>query len=169
MPETGESQPGRTITTAAHPGEVIPADGPPIALNAGRPTVTLTVKNAGDRAVQVGSHYHFFEVNRALDFDRAQAYGMRLDVPAGTAIRFEPGAEHQVTLVPFAGSRQVIGFAGLVNGNLDQPGKKEQALSLAWAFGYRGVEEEVGESLSLQLARPAGLAPAPGRTRSEVM
>lgn len=154
---------------AAHPGEVMPADLPPITLNAGRSTVTLKVKNAGDRPVQVGSHFHFLEVNRALDFDRSRAYGMRLDIPAGTAIRFEPGAEHEVTLVSFGGSQRVFGFSGLVNGSLDQPGKKEQALSLAWAFGFRGASETAGESLLNHLARPTELAPAPGRTRSEVL
>lgn len=153
------------VRIAEHPGEVIPADDTAVALNAGRRTVTLTVRNTGDRPVQVGSHYHFLEVNRALDFDREQAYGMRLDIPSGTAIRFEPGAEHDVTLVPFAGSRRVIGFAGVVNGSLDQPGKREQALSLAWAFGYRGVSEKLGELVAAHLVRPTEFAPAPGRTR----
>jgi urease subunit beta len=154
-----------TVLTAEHPGEVIPADDAAIALNEGRRTVKLTVRNTGDRAVQVGSHFHFLEVNRALDFDREQAYGMRLDIPAGTAIRFEPGAEHEVTLVPFAGSRRVFGFAGLVNGSLDQPGKQEQALSLAWAFGYRGVSEKLAELAAAHLVRPTEVAPAPARTR----
>ncbi|WP_460194080.1 urease subunit beta [Thermosynechococcus sp. FA-CM-4201] len=99
------------------PGELIPAEGT-IELNAGRPTVTLTVANTGDRPIQVGSHYHFYEVNPALQFDRQQARGMRLDIPAGTAIRFEPGDERVVQLVAFGGSRQIYGFRGEVNGAL---------------------------------------------------
>lgn len=87
-----------------------------IEINAGRPTVQLKVRNTGDRPIQVGSHYHFFEVNRALEFDRPLAFGMRLDVPATTAIRFEPGDEKEVTLVPFAGKQRVYGFANLVDG-----------------------------------------------------
>jgi len=88
----------------------------PIELNAGRPTVTVKVRNTGDRPIQVGSHYHFFEVNRYLAFDRAAAFGMRLDVPATTAVRFEPGDEKEVTLVPMAGKRFAYGFANLVDG-----------------------------------------------------
>jgi urease subunit beta len=99
------------------PGEVITADGV-LELNAGRPTLTLTVANTGDRPIQVGSHYHFYETNTALSFDREQARGFRLDIPAGTAIRFEPGQSREVTLVRFAGSGEVWGFNGLVNGRL---------------------------------------------------
>lgn len=87
-----------------------------IEINAGRPTIKLKVRNTGDRPIQVGSHYHFFEVNRALEFDRPAAFGMRLDVPATTAIRFEPGDEKEVTLVPMAGKQRVYGFANLVDG-----------------------------------------------------
>ncbi|MBE7382535.1 MAG: urease subunit beta [Leptolyngbya sp. SIO1E4] len=100
------------------PGELLPAEGD-IELNAGRQTVTLTVANTGDRPIQVGSHFHFFEVNTALQFDRAQAKGMRLDIPAGTAVRFEPGDERDVTLVALVGSRQVYGLNALINGALD--------------------------------------------------
>ena len=100
------------------PGELIPADGE-IALNAGRAPVTLAVANTGDRPVQVGSHYHFFETNPALDFDREAARGMRLDIPAGTAIRFEPGQSRDVTLVPYAGTRTVYGFNRAVMGKLE--------------------------------------------------
>ncbi len=99
------------------PGEMIVQEGE-IELNAGRPTVQVQVANTGDRPIQVGSHFHFYEVNEALHFDREQAKGMRLDIPAGTAVRFEPGDEREVTLVPFTGSRQVYGFNGLVNGKL---------------------------------------------------
>ncbi len=100
-----------------HPGEYILGDGE-VELNAGRPVAKLIVRNRGDRPVQVGSHYHFFEVNRALDFDRHAAYGMRLDVPGGTAIRFEPGEEKEVSLVRFGGRQAVYGHNGLVNGTL---------------------------------------------------
>jgi urease subunit beta len=100
------------------PGELFSETGD-IELNAGRPTITLTVANTGDRPIQVGSHFHFFEVNAALTFDRPSTKGMRLDIPAGTAVRFEPGDEREVTLVTLAGSRQVYGFNALVNGALD--------------------------------------------------
>ena len=100
------------------PGELLPADGD-LELNAGRETIVLSVANTGDRPIQVGSHFHFLEVNTALRFDRDQARGMRLDIPAGTAVRFEPGDEREVTLVPFVGSRQVYGLNALVNGPLD--------------------------------------------------
>lgn len=100
------------------PGEIIVRDGE-IELNRDRPTVQLQVANTGDRPIQVGSHFHFYEVNEALNFDRERAKGMRLDIPAGTAVRFEPGDEREVTLVPFVGSRQVYGFNGRINGQLD--------------------------------------------------
>lgn len=100
------------------PGEILTADGD-ITLNEGRAPVTVTVANTGDRPVQVGSHYHFFEVNPALNFDRARARGMRLDIPSGTAIRFEPGQSRDVQLVPYAGTRRVIGFRGEIMGPLE--------------------------------------------------
>ena len=99
------------------PGEIIPAAGE-IELNVGRATVTLTVANTGDRPIQVGSHYHFFETNEALAFDRGQARGMRLNIPAGTAVRFEPGQSREVTLVAYAGSRKVYGFNQKIMGAL---------------------------------------------------
>ena len=99
------------------PGEILTAPGE-IELNAGREAVTLTVANTGDRPVQVGSHYHFAETNPALDFDRAAARGMRLDIAAGTAVRFEPGQTREVTLVPYAGARRVFGFNQQVMGDL---------------------------------------------------
>ena len=102
------------------PGELFVADGD-IVLNEGRDTITVTVANTGDRPVQVGSHYHFFETNTALDFDRAAARGFRLDIPAGTAVRFEPGQTRDVTLVRYAGAGRVFGFNGAVNGPLDGP------------------------------------------------
>lgn len=100
------------------PGEVMAAEGE-IELNAGAETVTLTVSNTGDRPVQVGSHYHFFETNEALDFDRDKACGMRLDIAAGTAVRFEPGQSRDVVLVPYRGLRAVFGFNQKVMGGLD--------------------------------------------------
>lgn len=99
------------------PGEILPADGH-LVLNENRETHALTVANTGDRPVQVGSHYHFHEVNAALDFDRESARGFRLDIPAGTAVRFEPGQSREVTLVRYAGAGQVHGFNGAVNGPL---------------------------------------------------
>jgi urease subunit beta len=100
------------------PGELFVDDGE-IELNAGRETVTLTVANTGDRPVQVGSHYHFYEVNDALSFPREAARGLRLDIPAGTAVRFEPGQTRSVTLVAYAGKRHVYGFLGRVMGALE--------------------------------------------------
>jgi urease subunit beta len=106
------------------PGEVLTADGD-LILNAGRRSITLRVANSGDRPVQVGSHYHFAEVNPALLFDRAAARGMRLDIPSGSAMRFEPGQQREVPLVAYAGSRTVIGFRGEVMGRLDAAGEQE--------------------------------------------
>jgi len=102
-----------------HPGEYLLNDGD-VELNAGRATASVVVRNRGDRPVQIGSHYHFFEVNSALYFDRSAAYGMRLDVAAGTAIRFEPGEEKEVSLVALVGSRKVYGHNAKVNGALNK-------------------------------------------------
>ena len=99
------------------PGELI-VDGPDLELNPGRRRVTLVVENAGDRPIQVGSHYHFAETNAALRFDRGAAHGMRLDIASGTAVRFEPGQQRTVALVEYAGARTVFGFRGLVQGTL---------------------------------------------------
>jgi urease subunit beta len=99
------------------PGEIITKNGD-ITLNAGRRTATIAVTNTGDRPVQVGSHYHFFETNPALKFERKKARGMRLNIPAGTAVRFEPGQTRDVTLIPFAGTRKVFGFRGAIMGKL---------------------------------------------------
>jgi urease subunit gamma/beta len=109
--------PIRGAEGALKPGEVMPQDGE-ITLNEGREAVTLTVANTGDRPIQVGSHYHFFETNPALGFDREKARGMRLDIPAGTAVRFEPGQSRDVRLIPLAGSRTVYGFRQDVMGKL---------------------------------------------------
>jgi urease subunit beta len=99
------------------PGEII-TDAGEIEINAGRSTVTLAVANTGDRPIQVGSHYHFYETNAALAFDREQARGFRLDIPAGTATRFEPGQSREVRLVAYAGERRIVGFNGRINGKL---------------------------------------------------
>ncbi|MEZ5453247.1 MAG: urease subunit beta [Thiothrix sp.] len=99
------------------PGQLFPADGD-IELNADRETVTVTVANTGDRPIQVGSHYHFFETNNALDFERDKSRGFRLNIPAGTAVRFEPGQTREVELVALAGNREVYGFQGKIMGKL---------------------------------------------------
>jgi urease subunit beta len=100
------------------PGEIFPAEGD-IVLNEGRKSVTIEVSNTGDRPIQVGSHYHFYETNTALEFDRQLALGFRLDIPAGSAVRFEPGQTRDVTLVEYAGKRLVYGFNALINGSLE--------------------------------------------------
>lgn len=117
------------------PGEALPADGT-VELNAGRETSTLTVANTGDRPIQVGSHFHFFETNKALRFDRASAYGTRLSIPAGTSVRFEPGDEREVELVAIGGRRVVLGLNGLTQGALDDPEIKEAALRRAREQGF---------------------------------
>lgn len=124
-------------TNAAKPGEFRVAEGE-IELNAGRETVTLTVRNSGDRPVQVGSHYHFFETNKALEMDRAASFGFRLDIPAGTAVRFEPGQEKEVTLCRFGGEQHLSGLNGLTNGAVNETNKAE-ALERARAAGFKGV------------------------------
>ncbi len=118
-PEHTHVLPAGTDPSALIPGEVIAAVGE-LELNAGRPTATVEVTNTGDRPIQVGSHYHFFETNGALDFDRKAAYGFRLDIPAGTAVRFEPGQSRTVTLVTYAGARRVFGFTAAVQGALEE-------------------------------------------------
>jgi urease beta subunit len=120
------------------PGEWLLSDEP-IEINAGRRTARLSVRNTGDRPIQVGSHFHFFEVNRALDFDRAAALGMRLDVASGQSIRFEAGDERDVELVELGGSRRVIGFNNLVDGALSSHSTVEQALERAAARGFGGL------------------------------
>ena len=117
------------------PGEIITEPGQ-ITLNAGRETRVLGVTSTGDRPIQVGSHFHFFEVNRALRFNRVDAYGFRLDIPAGTSVRFEPGEERTVRLVALGGRRLVRGLNGLVGGVLDDPDVRNQALQRARAAGY---------------------------------
>ena len=115
------------------PGEYL-LESEPIEINAGRARARIAVTNRGDRPIQIGSHCHFFEVNRALDFDRASAYGMRLDIAAGTAVRFEPGDSREVDLVAIGGAREVVGINALVNGPLDTAGARDAALARAASF-----------------------------------
>jgi len=129
------------------PGEYL-FDGPDIELNAGRPVVKLTVNNTGDRPIQVGSHYHFFETNKALVFDRAKAFGMRPDLPSGTAVRFEPGDVKEVTLVPYSGRRTVYGFNALVNGNLDDPYTREMSLKRCREQGFGDTAKEPAKAMA---------------------
>ena len=119
------------------PGEYLLGDGT-IEANAGRRTVELTVANTGDRPIQVGSHFHFFEVNRALRFERGKAWGMRLNVPAGTAVRFEPGDEKVVSLVEMAGAREVHGLNALADGPVDAP-HRDAAVRKAAQSGFQGA------------------------------
>ena len=117
------------------PGEPLPAEGE-VLLNEGHSISLLTVANTGDRPVQVGSHFHFFEVNKALRFDREASYGMRLDIPAGTSIRFEPGDEREVELIRIGGRRIIRGMNGLTQGALDDPEVRERALGRARERGF---------------------------------
>ena len=117
-----------------------------IEINAGRESVTLRVSNTGDRAVQVGSHFHSFEANRALLFEREKAYGMHLDLPAGTAVRIEPGDSREVTLVAYAGGRRVVGFNGLVNGGLDARQTRIDALARMAEGGFKNGTPDAGKS-----------------------
>jgi urease beta subunit len=119
------------------PGQLLFAAGD-IELNAGRPKKDVLVANGGDRPIQVGSHCHFFEANSALAFNREQAFGFRLDIPAGTAVRFEPGEEKKVTLVALAGQRLAHGINALTNGSLDDPQVKTKALAKAAEQGFSG-------------------------------
>ena len=131
-PGTAESPP------SPRAGEIITPDEE-IELNAGRRTGSVSVTNTGDRPVQIGSHFHFFEINRALDFDRAATFGMRLDIPSGTAVRFEPGQEKEVALVEIGGRGRVTGFNSLTEGMIDSPEVKDQAIARAKAGGFRGA------------------------------
>jgi urease subunit gamma/beta len=124
--------------SAVTPGEIIAADGD-IELNAGRRKVTLKATNTGDRPIQVGSHYHFFEVNKALDFDREKSFGMHLDIPAGTAVRFEPGEAKEVTLAEFGGTGEIFGLNSLTNGSTRNPVRKAEALEKAKRAGFKGA------------------------------
>ncbi|MEQ8155009.1 MAG: urease subunit beta [Clostridiaceae bacterium] len=121
------------------PGEVIVKEGT-IKCNEGKEAVKLTVINTGDRPIQVGSHFHFFEVNKALDFDRNIAYGKHLDIPSGTAIRFEPGEEKEVSMVEFGGTGEIYGLNSLTQGNYRDGKVKETACKKAKESGFKGVK-----------------------------
>lgn len=122
------------------PGEYILAEGN-ITCNAGRPTAILTVVNTGDRPVQVGSHFHFFEVNKQLQFNRQQAYGMRLNIAAGTAVRFEPGEEKEVEVVIIGGAAKVHGFNNLVDGDVKDASTKEKSMGILKSSGFKTTAE----------------------------
>jgi urease subunit gamma/beta len=132
--------PGAEAHDGVEPGEIVPVDGE-IELSPGRERRALVVRNTGDRPIQVGSHFHFFEVNAALDFTRADAYGMRLDIPAGTAVRFEPGEEHEVGLVALGGKREVHGLNMLTDGSTGNR-TRGAALTRAAAGNFAGAGEE---------------------------
>ena len=132
----GKEQPAEA--DQVRPGEIITADGE-IELNAGRRTASVKVTNTGDRPVQIGSHYHFFEVNKALDFDRDASFGMHLDVPAGTAVRFEPGEAKEVDLVAFGGSGEIYGLNSLTDGSHRSEANKQAALTRARERGFKGA------------------------------
>ena len=129
--------PGAEADTV-HPGVIEALDGQ-LELNAGRRTVKLTAVNTGDRPIQIGSHFHFFEVNKALEFDRAAAFSMRLDIPAGTAVRFEPGASKDVSLVEFGGRSELTGLNNLTDGLSSDPKVREAALARARARDFKGA------------------------------
>lgn len=126
---------------AVKPGEILTEEGE-IELNAGKDKAQITVTNTADRPIQVGSHFHFFEVNKALEFNRNLAYGMRLDIPAGTAVRFEPGESKRVELVEIGGTREGYGLNGLVEGSMDEEEIKKKALKKAAELGFKGVEAD---------------------------
>jgi len=120
------------------PGEFF-LSNEPITANVGKSTTTVSVRNTGDRPIQVGSHTHFFEVNKALEFQRKQSYGCHLNIPAGTSIRFEPGETKEIELTEFGGKKIVYGFSGLVNGNLQE--KQDEAFKKAIEQGFKGMTQ----------------------------
>jgi len=131
------------MTDRLVPGAVDPGEGS-VTINEGRETATVSVANTGDRPIQVGSHFHFFEANRALAFDRAAAYGMRLDIPAGTAVRFEPGDERTVDLVAYGGKQRVTGMNGLADGATGD-GDPSDALTRARERGFADTGTDDGD------------------------
>jgi urease subunit gamma/beta len=131
-------RPGKKKVGGVSPGELDCEEGE-IEINAGRRSVTIKVVNTGDRPVQIGSHYHFFETNKALEFNRASAFGLRLDIPAGTAVRFEPGEAKEVVLTEFGGTQELYGLNNLTNGQINSQDIKDQAMSRARARGFKGA------------------------------
>src|SRR5699024_9268159 len=130
----GNEEPAQQVR---QPGRLVVGSDTELVLNEGRPAVTLRVKNSGDRPIQIGSHYHFFETNKALEFDREAAFGLRLDVPAGSAVRFEPGQEKEVTLVEFGGNKYLTGLNDLTQGAVTDA-NKAAALQRARELGFKG-------------------------------
>ena len=125
-----------------HPGEYLLDEAAgPIEANAGRSTARVLVRNTGDRPIQVGSHFHFFEANRALAFERGAAYGKRLNIAAGTAVRFEPGEEKEIELIDFGGSRSIFGFSNLVAGSSEAKGGRERAIEKARKAGFKFADD----------------------------
>ena len=131
-------RPGKKKVGGVSPGELDCEEGE-IEINAGRRSVTIKVVNTGDRPVQIGSHYHFFETNKALEFNRASAFGLRLDIPAGTAVRFEPGEAKEVVLTEFGGTQELYGLNNLTNGQVSSQDIKDQAMKRARARGFKGA------------------------------
>jgi len=131
-------RPGKKKVGGVSPGELDCEEGE-IEINAGRRSVTIKVVNTGDRPVQIGSHYHFFETNKALEFNRASAFGLRLDIPAGTAVRFEPGEAKEVVLTEFGGTQELYGLNNLTNGQISSQDIKDQAIKRARARGFKGA------------------------------
>ncbi len=129
------------------PGEYL-LSSQPVEINRGKPSIRLSVANTADRAIQVGSHFHFFEVNKALEFDRAAAFGKRLDIPAGTAVRFEPGDLKDVALVAIGGARRVTGLNGLTNGSVDGTDTRTQAAFKLAQQGFRNLPTQPGGEVS---------------------
>jgi urease beta subunit len=136
----------------------------PIELNAGQRRQTLTVRNTGDRAVQIGSHFHFFEVNRAMSFDREKAFGMRLDIPAGTAVRFEAGDTKEVRLVEYGGGMRIVGFGGLLNGSTRSEGARREALARMRERGYLDEPDTAGPGGAD--GEPQGASKGDGRSKA---
>jgi urease beta subunit len=136
------------------PGEYI-FDGPDLELNPGATAITLSVNNTGDRPVQIGADYHFFETNRALVFDRVKAYGMHLDLPSGTSVRFEPGDVKEVSLIPYCGHREIYGFNGLVMGRLDDPYTRTRSLKRCLEEGYGHQPSEGTKSSASKGSKPS--------------
>ncbi|MYR94438.1 MULTISPECIES: urease subunit beta [unclassified Streptomyces] len=138
----------------------------PIEINAGRRTVRLTVENTGDRAIQIGSHYHFFEVNSALSFDRQRALGMHLNIPAGTSVRVEPGGTREVELCEYAGTGRLVGFSGLLNGSLVSHPAKVEAVRKAIERGFAGAQNS-GQEETPERKRPAQEKPEQKRSQQK--
>ncbi|MEZ7005147.1 urease subunit beta [Streptomyces sp. AD55] len=135
----------------------------PIEINAGRRTVKVTVRNTGDRAVQVGSHYHFFEANSALDFDRNATLGMHLNIAAGTSVRFEPGGTHEVELCAYAGTGRLTGFSGLLNGSVKSHPARVEAVGRALQRGFHGA----GPDAATESAGKAGTSEKSGKSKKK--